>query len=242
MKFMHVLTSVCTAAVAMTALSQDAWAANLSRADYENQLGGKYGLSYDQWMLFNQLATNKERLAIEDSDLNPVSLDDVTWETGAENIEVFFVNDGAAVRGELFYSTDAGVSLETIWDDIASPNSLIPEADGPLSLGEGQQLGEFASGTILNVFLQADGNLYGIDSASNPDGQDHIAAYKSGDFLLLGFEDRAGRLNDRDFNDVVIAIKGLTNSDPDVTDVPEPMGMTAIIGMGLLGLVRLRRR
>ncbi|MBE9066091.1 DUF4114 domain-containing protein [Leptolyngbya cf. ectocarpi LEGE 11479] len=242
MKFINVLTSVCAAAVAITGLTQDAWAANLNRADYENQLGGKYGLSYDQWMLFNQLATNEERLAIEESALNPVSLDDVTWETGAENIEVFFVNDGAAVRGELFYSTDAGGSLETIWDDIASPNSLIPEADGLLSLGEGKQLGEFASGTILNVFLQADGNLYGIDSASNPDGEDHIAAYESGDFLLLGFEDRSGRLNDRDFNDVVIAIKGLTNSDPDATDVPEPMGVTAIIGMSMLGLVRLRRR
>ena len=242
MKFTHVLTSVCAAAVTITALAQVASAANLTKTEYDNQLGTKYGLSYDQWTTFNQLATNEERLAIENSDLNPISLDDVTWETGAENIEVFFVNDGAAVRSQLFYSTDAGASLETIWDDIASPSSLIPEADGPLALGEGKQLGAFANGTILDLFLDAGGNRYGIDPNDNPDGEAHITAYDAGEFLLLGFEDRSGKLNDRDFNDVVIAIKGLTNLEDDAAAVPEPAGTAAILGMGVLGLIRLRRR
>ena len=98
MKFTHVLTSVCAAAVTITALAQVASAANLTKTEYDNQLGTKYGLSYDQWTTFNQLATNEERLAIENSDLNPISLDDVTWETGAENIEVFFVNDRSEER------------------------------------------------------------------------------------------------------------------------------------------------
>ena len=83
MKFTHVLTSVCAAAVTITALAQVASAANLTKTEYDNQLGTKYGLSYDQWTTFNQLATNEERLAIENSDLNPISLDDVTWETGS---------------------------------------------------------------------------------------------------------------------------------------------------------------
>ncbi|MBT9315003.1 DUF4114 domain-containing protein [Leptothoe spongobia] len=240
MKLMNALTSVCTAAMLVTAFSQTASAADLTKFEYDNQLDGKYGLNYDKWILFNQLATNEERLAIEESDLNPVSLDDVTWETGAENIEVFFVNDGATVRSQLFYSTDAGNNLETIWNDIASPGSLIPEADGPLALGEGQNLGEFASGTILDLFLKADGNLYGIDPTRNPDGEAHIAAYESGEFLLLGFEDRTGSLNDRDFNDVVIAIKGFNHSQDDATDVPEPISTTALISMGMLSLIRLR--
>lgn len=241
MKFLNALTAVCAASTAITMLTQGAHAADLTRAEYEAQLGDKYGLDYDQWSLFNQVATTEERVAIESADLNSIGLGDVTWEAGANDIELFFINEGAAVRGELFYSTDAGETLETVWDDISSPSSVLSETDGTLSLGEGINLGSFAGGTVLDLFLEADGLVFGIDPAGNPDGESHIAAYEAGEFLLLGFEDRTGELNDRDFNDVVIAVKGLTGTE-DAADVPEPMGTAALLGMGMFGLVRLRRR
>ncbi|NEZ56962.1 DUF4114 domain-containing protein [Leptolyngbyaceae cyanobacterium CCMR0081] len=219
-KFTQVFTSCCAALMAATVFTPGAEAASLSKVAYEQQLGHRYGLSYAQWSLFNRLATNQEGSAISDAALNPVSLDDVTWETGVDNIEVFFINEGAAIRSQLFYSTDAGHHLNTIWNDIASPYSLIPEADGPLSLGQGKSLGAMPNGTVVDFFLQADGNLFGMDASKNPDGEAHIASYKSGEFLLLGFEDRIGRRNDRDFNDVVIAIRGFNSPAADVIPTP----------------------
>lgn len=241
MKFLNALTAVCAAGTAITILAQGAHAADLTRSEYEAQLGDKYGLDYDQWSLFNQVATTEERVAIDSADLNSVSLEDVTWEIGANDVELFFVNEGAGLKSELFYSTDAGETLETIWDNISSANSVLPETNGTLSLGEGVKLGSLESGTILDLFLEADNLVFGIDPASNPDSEPHIAAYEAGEFLLLGFEDRTGELNDRDFNDVVIAVKGLTGTE-DAADVPEPMGTAALLGMGMFGLVRLRRR
>ncbi|MEO0867978.1 MAG: DUF4114 domain-containing protein [Cyanobacteria bacterium J06642_11] len=237
MKFLNALVSVSTAAVAMTILSQGASAANLTQAEYDAQLGDKYGLSYDQWSLFNEVATTEERVALDNADINSLLLEDLTWETGAEDIEIFFINEGAGIQSDLLYSTDGG-TLQTLWDDISSPNSVLPETDGLLSLGEGLNLGSFASGTILDLVLEADDETFRIDPELNEDGLPHVTAYESNGFLLLGFEDRTGELNDGDFNDVVIAIKGL----PDTADVPEPMGTTALLGMGMLGLMRLRRR
>lgn len=214
-----------------------------SQTDYNNQLGGKFGLDYNTWSLFNSFI-NPEGQGLSGNELVPLNLNDLSWKSGVNNVEVFFINEGAGYRNRFFYSTDNGNTLNTIWNDVASRNSILPDGNGPLSLGEGVSLGNFAGQTQLSFFLQngynGSGDILGVYANQNLDNLDHVTAYKSGQYLLLGFEDLTYG-GDRDYNDVVIAVKGLVDTQ-DQASVPEPATTAALLGLGLFGLVSTRRR
>ncbi|MEM9163227.1 MAG: DUF4114 domain-containing protein, partial [Cyanobacteria bacterium P01_F01_bin.4] len=201
---------------------------------------------------FNE-GINTERFGLGEEDLEILDLNELTWLAGVDPVEVFFINEGAGYRNKFFYDTESRdpsapndtSGLISIWDDVASPYSILNEDNGPLALGEGVNLGRFAGETRLNFLLQnPDDNLFGTDAAAdptiNPDDLQHVTAYRSGEYMVIGFEDKTNG-GDRDYNDVVIAVKGLVDTAPD-QDVPEPASTAAIAGMALFGLVRRRRR
>lgn len=246
--------AVCTTALAAMVLSASTASAYTitGEQEYNDQLGDKEGLSYDLWNRFNE-GINTERFGLGEDDLEVLDLNELTWLAGVDPVEVFFINEGAGYRNKFFYDTEVRdpsapndtSGLTSIWNDVASPYSILEESDGPLALGESVNLGTFEGETRLNFFLQnPQGDVFGTDAATditfNPDDLQHITAYRSGEYMVIGFEDITGG-GDRDYNDVVIAVKGLVDTAPD-QDVPEPASTAAIATLALFGLVRRRRR
>ncbi|NJN60810.1 MAG: DUF4114 domain-containing protein [Coleofasciculaceae cyanobacterium RL_1_1] len=120
--------------------------------------------------------------------------------------------------------------------------------------GDGVDLGQFADATTFDFYLDSPEGLFGTKSSFNPDGLSHVVAYEYYDeaedqiWTILGFEDKFGEYDpsnansaDRDFNDVVIAIKGVTGSDYVEQDIPEPASALALLSFAGLGLARRRR-
>ncbi len=121
---------------------------------------------------------------------------------------------------------------------------------------------------------RATSNLFGANEYTgqtvdgrtvNTDGLSHLIAYNYFDeveqenYTIIGFEDlwgaqgtRSTEMNgydyavDRDFNDVVFAVKGLSAGRPTIApptqEVPEPSALLGLIGMTLLGGKTLKRK
>ncbi|WP_414583889.1 DUF4114 domain-containing protein [Scytonema sp. PCC 10023] len=181
------------------------------------------------------------------------------------NIRVWFLNEGAGYKDQLAFEAIKGSEYQKglVFDNIScntsnSANSAcqLGENSGALDIGDYVDLGTISGGSQLNFFLKADGfnnpngNVYGADPTQNPDNLDHIVAYEVDDYLLLGFEDLYGPQGstadgngniaaDRDFNDVVFLIDfGRDN----IATVPEPASAIALLGVGAVGILKLRRR
>lgn len=221
-----------------------------SSEDYYNRLDASEGssrsdfisLDYSQWSKFNGFV-NQERALLTEDELSPLNLNNLTWEAGVNDVEVYFINEGAGYHNQFFYSTDGerdSDSRVTIFEDASSQHSILSNG-GPLALGEGRNLGSFEGETALSFFLRnPKGNFYGHDISLNQDGLQHITAFESDGFLILGFEDLDGG-GDKDYNDVVIAVRGLIDTE-DSADVPEPATGLAMLGLGLVGWRSLRQR
>ncbi|MEM9541531.1 MAG: DUF4114 domain-containing protein [Cyanobacteria bacterium P01_E01_bin.42] len=244
---LNVLTGLFAAvtAIATAFPASDAMAYSISRdtydTQYENASDDLMRLEYDQWKLFNDLV-NTERNLMDAVDLPTVDLAQLRWDGGVNDVEVYFINEGAGYRNQLFYSTDDGETKEIIFDDISSPNSILRNSDGPLSLGQGVNLGNFQGDTFIEFFLKSNGrnggqNFFGFDPADNPDNFPHVLAYAFEDFVLIGFEDLLNG-GDKDYNDTVFVVRGVTDSP---VGVPEPATTVALLGIGALGMTRIRR-
>jgi len=132
--------------------------------------------------------------------------------------------------------------------------------------GDYVDLGNIAGGTQLSFWLKANGaqpdspygtnpethlkNIYGADPSQNPDQLDHVVAYEYKDYLVIGFEDlfgpkgstAGGNINaqaDRDFNDAVFVVNIARNN---LTTIPESRTAIALLGVGTVGMLTLRRR
>jgi hypothetical protein len=208
---------------------------------------------------FNQLYVNDETAFLNNANLNRVDLNSLFFANGTDPLEVYFINEGAGYRNRLDFSLNGG-STQTIFGDISSVNSVLPESNGPLTLGEGRNLGAQAAGTNVSFSLLSNGDsqyAYNTTESLNVDGLQHVVGYEYGDYLILGFEDLYGGLrqqgedpnnpgyyfgnSDRDFNDVVIAVKGLKGKK--VAETPEPgvlLGGLMAIALGTGGLRRSR--
>ncbi|NES84377.1 MAG: hypothetical protein F6K10_24850 [Moorea sp. SIO2B7] len=94
---------------------------------------------------------------INQEDLPEIDFNFLRWESGANDVEVFFINEGAGFRNQLFYSVDNGNSKEIVFDDVSSPLSILPNDDGLLALGQGVNLGNFVGDTFIEFFIKSDG-------------------------------------------------------------------------------------
>lgn len=207
----------------------------------------------DLWETFNSMV-NEERSYLEDSELTPLDPNSLYW-NGVDPVDVFFINEGAGYRNQLYYTVNDG-SETLIFEDVSSPDSILPNSDGALELGEGTSLGTFDGPTQISFEIQANGYnnpnglFYGPDAASNPDGLEHVIAFEYYDevedqtYVLLGFEDLYGTEangSDRDFNDVVFVVRGIQEGAP-TSEVPEPSMIlgTLLLAGGTLALGRSR--
>lgn len=244
MKIKNKASGVAVAIATMTTLVATAsvsHAFTIPTSDqYYNQLNGGLGLEYDTWLKFNGYI-NGEAKFLSDAELTPLNLDDLTWATGVNDVEVFFVNEGAQYHNKILFSADNRNTTTTIFEDASSANSIFPNG-GPLALGQGVNIGSFSGLTSLSFLLQnPNGNVYGANASQNIDGIQHITAYKSNGYLVLGFEDLDWG-GDRDYNDVVIAVRGMVDAEDDSADVPEPSSGIALLALGMVSWVGLRRQ
>ncbi len=242
-----------------------AQAAPLNRVDLDPQLQS----------LFNANFVHPERVAVSNPEFKKVDPSKLWFKKGVDALDVFFINEGAGFRNQLLYSVNGG-SDNLIFEDISSKASVLPEADGPLALGEGRRLGSIAQGSKLAFTILADTATaadiargrtdtqaadrekyrYSTDEI-NPDQLQHLLAYSYGDYTILAFEDLYGDFqqtgedpnrpgfffenSDRDFNDVVIAVRGATTVGAEA--VPEPGELLALAAVaGTAGLSALRRK
>ncbi len=204
---------------------------------------------------FNASYVQNERAFKSDAGSFQVDLNSLFFSNSKKDVEVYFVNEGARNNSQLSFSLNGGAS-SVIFDQITSQESVVSETNGVLTLGEGRNLGQAAKGTqvefsfMVNDYRSGKSTYtYSTNEANNPDGLQHLVGYEYLDgagekWLILGLEDRygdgsvhEGASSDRDFNDVVIAVKGLST-----TPVPEPGMMLGLAGTAVAGLLKLRRR
>lgn len=229
--------------------------ASLLSATVAQAVAPGLSLSNDLWSYFNGFVQS-ERLELQGANTLLLDPNSLRWANGVDPAEVYFINEGAGFRNALYYSINGG-SEQLIWGDIASPDSILPEANGPMELGQGFSLGQHSGDTRLSLFLSPNGESrrYGADPTSNPDGLQHVIARNltvgGENWVLVGFEDLFGDLqatsglnqnSDRDFNDVVVAIRGVVGRPDPSTSVPEPGTMMALFGVGAFGLLNRRSK
>lgn len=241
MKQSFICAAICTGAATIATMGLStgaAEAASLSSTQYYSQLGNKSGLSYETWSLIDD-GINGERQALSNGQLVQLDTSKLTWQAGVKDVEVFFINEGAGYHNQFYYSTEGRNNLQTIWEDASSEYSILANG-GPLSLGERHVLGDFAGDTRLDFFLQnPQGDLFGAIAEDNIDQLIHLTTYQAGDLLVLAYEDITGG-GDRDYNDVVIAVRGLV--DTSTADVPEPASTASLVGFGVVGTLLARRK
>lgn len=218
-----------------------------------NSQAADYSLAFEDWFAINSFVNNERAAYGTDGaqldELVALDTSALTWEAGAQDVEVFFINEGAGYHNKFGYSTvtpDGSLAnfwnsdVEVIWEDASSTNSILANG-GPLALGQGYEIGDVAAGNTVNFFLRnPHGNVFdslGADETLNRDGLQHVTTYQYDEYLVLAYED-IFKGGDRDYNDVVIAVKGLT----DTTDVPEPTSILSLLGLGVAGTVITRKR
>ena len=208
---------------------------------------------------FNTDYVQDEQAFLSNASSLEVDLSTLTFADGADSIDIFFVNEGAGYRNQLSF-TGGTYEDEMIFDDIASRDSVLREWNGPLSLGQGFSYASgLSAGDSVTFDLLSDGRSdYVFGTGTNVDGLQHVVGYEYTDdlgenWIILGFEDLYGELDasgidaatglenegsDRDFNDVVIAVRGLSAES---ASVPEPGMVMGLAGAAALGALRRRK-
>lgn len=170
-----------------------------------------------------------------------------------DDVRVYFVGEGAGYQDTLGFNTK-GTGAKTGNPELIFPNASSPvssyatisqsgtrSASEPLMPGDFVDLGKIQAGTQLDFFLISGGatggsTVFSTKASANADGLRHVVAYTAKDspYLLLAFEDMPGG-GDKDYNDVMIAIKGT------LTTAPEPSTFF-ILGSFLLPVIYLGRQ
>lgn len=178
------------------------------------------------------------------------------------NVSVDFINEGASYRNQLaFNATGTTNKSGLLFKDASCDESkcIMGGASSGLKIGDGVNIGTIAGGTQLDLFLKANGlnnangNIFGTQTASNADGLQHVVAYAYNNYIILGFEDLYGALHatgdlnqnsDRDFNDLVVVLDiGEANVKALISaTVPEPSVTLSMFAVAAVSMFGLRRR
>ncbi|MEL7070069.1 MAG: DUF4114 domain-containing protein [Cyanobacteria bacterium J06581_3] len=230
-------------------------------AGYRNQL--LFSLNDGpQTMLFDDIASTESILKETQSKLDrkankiaQVESDIAQLETTIQTTELS-VEERAAAESDL---SKKQKELTNRTNALALEKTLGDNGLGSMKLGDSKSLSGLSGDVGIDFFIKADGarrdagKIYGADPDANADGLQHLIAreFKQGNdnWVLLGFEDlygvhtSEGGSSDRDFNDVVIAVRGVTGRRVDEPqDVPEPMTIAGLLLVGGLGLGQARRK
>jgi hypothetical protein len=168
--------------------------------------------------------------------------------------------------GKLFGDTSCATkqSITNFNSFCANPNDALAnrsKTDSPLKVGDWVSIGTQKAGTQLDFLLHSNdinGGIYGTSVAGqqntkgvwslndklNPDGLQHAMAYYFNDLLVVGFEDLWGG-GDKDYNDTVFVIdvgKDNARALAGIQSVSEPTAGAALLGVGVVGLLKSRRR
>jgi hypothetical protein len=217
-------------------------------------------LDQNLWKTFNTNYVQNESVFVNNASSLSVDLSKLTFAKGADSLDVFFINEGAGYRNQLTFS-GGSYDDQMIFDDISSKKSVLSEKNGKLKLGQGFSYTDgLSAGDAVDFTLisnKRSNYLFGTDMATNVDGLQHVVGYEYFDgtdnWLILGFEDLYGELgakgkdaktgltnekSDRDFNDVVIAVRGLSARQQ---AVPEPGMMLGLGAAAAVGALRRRK-
>ncbi|NJL85235.1 MAG: hypothetical protein HC886_03450 [Leptolyngbyaceae cyanobacterium SM1_1_3] len=142
-----------------------------SIVDAYNSQAASHSLAFEDWFAINSFVNNEQAAygssGAKLNELVALDLNNLSWKADAQNVEVFFINEGAGYRNKFGYSTASPTAVgnegllafwndqvTTIWSDIASQNSIISESNGPLTLGQGYTIGDVAAGNTINFLLR----------------------------------------------------------------------------------------
>ncbi|MEO0508594.1 MAG: DUF4114 domain-containing protein [Verrucomicrobiota bacterium] len=137
------------------------------------------------------------------------------------NVRVYFLKEGTTHRNTLGIDIEGEQKL--IFPNASSAHSYFRDGDTkseytskaiPLLPGDYVDVGQLRAGSLVDFFLiqngasNENGVVFWCDAAMNSDLQNHVkllAVYEQNTYII-GFEDLPGG-GDKDFNDLVIAVK-----------------------------------
>lgn len=197
---------------------------------------------------------NADSLRLDNSEiaLRQLNANSLYFANGVKPIEIYLIDEIGKFKSTLKFSINGGAAGVVQGGGVSFANMEVEGSSPSIEKGDGVNLGQFSGATTFDFYLDSPEGLFGTNASLNPDGLSHVVAYEYYDevedqiWTILGFEDKFGEYNpskyiDRDFNDVVIAIKGVTGSDYVEQDIPEPASALALLGFAGLGLARRRR-
>jgi hypothetical protein len=209
----------------------------------------------DLYSAFHSLVNaDSLRLAESEIALRQLDVGSLYFANGVKPLEVYLVDEVGQFKNTLKYSVNGGTPTTVAGAGVSFSKMEVSGTSPTIAKGAGVNLGEFDNATAFDFYLETPkGHTFSTQTGFNPDGLSHVVAYEYYDetedqiWTILGFEDVFGEYNpskyaDRDFNDVVIAVKGVTGFDyvPE-KDVPEPTSALALLGVASLGLARRRQ-
>ncbi|WP_071516439.1 PEP-CTERM sorting domain-containing protein [Geitlerinema sp. PCC 9228] len=166
-------------------------------------------------------------------------------------VKTYFINENAKYRNQLgFTATDSQgnvIAEDLIFEDVSRKNGPGRwQSGGDLEVGDFVDLGMFDADTKFDFWLVANGDedrIFGANPEENPDGRQHLAAYRDSGHVILGFEDQMASKSDWDYNDGVFAVDfGEGNAASMPTAVPEPSSTLAFLGVAAVGLAAYQKR
>ena len=135
---------------------------------------------------------------------------------------IAFLNEGAGYQSPIDLSVSGATTGDvTVFENLSGTNSILPNANGPLQVGDWVQVSTIEAGSQLNLSVTPNGVFnsnatplstdYSLNpTGPNPNAPAYWVAYADPEatnpLLILGYEDIVGTNSDNDFNDGLLIL------------------------------------